>query len=193
MLRSGLPTWRVEVTLRPPPRDPLKRDSHTLVRLCFSGKNAGSKENHCDIFATIKTVTPNPKPAKKAIKPAVSAWRARSNSKAIVLILCAISERRTRHRVGTVCDQRVTAVTHSKAEKYRRLAQQCRAMASTLSSAQARVSALQMAQVWQRLADEQDRHPGLADRPPPPPGAGQIQPVVQQQQQVQPKDDDKKE
>jgi len=64
-------------------------------------------------------------------------------------------------------------------------------MASTLSNAQARVSALQMAQVWQRLADEQDRHPGLADRPPPPPGAGRIQPVVQQQQQVQPKDDDK--
>jgi hypothetical protein len=60
-------------------------------------------------------------------------------------------------------------------------------MACTLSNAQARVSALQMAQVWQRLADEQERHPGLADRPPP------SQPVVQQQQQVQPKDDDKKE
>jgi hypothetical protein len=69
VLRSGLPTWRVEVTLRPPPRDPLKRDSHTLVRLCFIGKNANAKENHCDIFATIKTVTPNSKLAKKAIKP----------------------------------------------------------------------------------------------------------------------------
>jgi hypothetical protein len=66
-------------------------------------------------------------------------------------------------------------------------------MASTLSNAQARVSALQMAQVWQRLADEQDRHPDLADRPAPPPGGGQIQPVAQQQQQIQPKDDDKKE
>jgi hypothetical protein len=54
VLRSGLPTWRVEVTLRPPPRDPLKRDSHTLVRLCVIGKNANAKENHCDIFATIK-------------------------------------------------------------------------------------------------------------------------------------------
>jgi len=64
-------------------------------------------------------------------------------------------------------------------------------MASTLSNAQARVSALQMAQVWQRLADEQD--PDLADRPTPPVGAGQIQPVAQQQQQVQPKDPDKKE
>jgi len=64
-------------------------------------------------------------------------------------------------------------------------------MASQLSTAQARLSALQMAQIWQRLADEQDRHPDLAHRPPPPPG--QIQPVAQQQQQVQPKDDDKKE
>jgi len=40
-----------------PSQDPLKRDSHTLVRLCFIGKDARSKENHCDIFTTIKTVT----------------------------------------------------------------------------------------------------------------------------------------
>src|SRR5262245_8625856 len=40
-------------------------------------------------------------------------------------------------------------------------------MACTLSNAEARVSALQMAQVWQRLADEQDRNPDLAKRPPP--------------------------
>ena len=66
-------------------------------------------------------------------------------------------------------------------------------MACTLSNAEARVSALQMAQVWQRLAHEQDRNPDLAESPPPPPGGGQIQPVVQQQQQVQPKDDDTKE
>ena len=85
------------------------------------------------------------------------------------------------------------AVTHKKAEKYRRLAQQCLAMACTLSNAEARVSALQMAQVWQRLADEQDRNRDLAERPPPPPGGGQIQQVVQQQQQVQSKDDDTKE
>jgi hypothetical protein len=65
-------------------------------------------------------------------------------------------------------------------------------MACTLSNAEARVSALQMAQVWERLADEQARNPDLADRPPPPPGGGQIQPIVQQQQQVQPKDDDTK-
>ena len=89
--------------------------------------------------------------------------------------------------------QRVTAVTHRKAEEYQRLAQECLAMARTLSNAEAQVSALEMAQVWQRLADEQDRNPDLAERPPPPPGGGQIQPVVQQQQQVQPKDDDTKE
>jgi hypothetical protein len=87
----------------------------------------------------------------------------------------------------------VPAVTRKKAEEYRRLAQQCLAMACTLSNAEARVSALQMAQVWQRLADEQERNPGLAESPPPPPGGGQIQPIVQQQQQVQPKDDDTKE
>jgi hypothetical protein len=85
----------------------------------------------------------------------------------------------------------VTAVTYRKAEEYRRLAQQCLAMACTLSNAEARVSALQMAQVWQRLADEQDRSPGLAERPPP--RGGPMQPIVQQQQQVQPKDDDTKE
>jgi hypothetical protein len=87
----------------------------------------------------------------------------------------------------------VTAVTRKKAEEYRRLAQECLAMACTLSNAEARVSALQMAQVWQRFADEQDQNPDLAERPPPPTGRGQTQPVVQQQQQVQPKDDDTKE
>jgi hypothetical protein len=66
-------------------------------------------------------------------------------------------------------------------------------MACTLSNAEARVSALQMAQVWQRLADEQDRNLDLVERPPPPPGGGRSQPIVQQQQQVQPKDDDTKE
>jgi hypothetical protein len=84
-------------------------------------------------------------------------------------------------------------VTHKKAQEYRRLAQQCLAMACTLSNAEARVSALQMAQVWQRLADEQDRSPDFAERSPPPPGGGQTQPIVQQQQQVQPKNDDTKE
>src|SRR5215470_16672907 len=69
VLRSGLPTWRVEVTLRPPPRDPLKRDSHTLVRSCFIDKHASWKEKHCDIFATIKAVIPQSKPAKRQLDP----------------------------------------------------------------------------------------------------------------------------
>ena len=106
----------------------------------------------------------------------------------------AISERRTPSLDWYgIRLQQVTAVTRKKAEEYRRLAQQCLAMACTLSNAEARVSALQMAQVWERLADEQDRNPDLAERPPPPPRGGQIQPIVQQQQQVQPKDDDTKE
>ena len=61
-LAIGASTWRVEVTLRPPPRDPLKRNSHTLVRLRFIDKDASSKENHCDIFATINR---HPKPATR--------------------------------------------------------------------------------------------------------------------------------
>jgi hypothetical protein len=48
-----------------------------------------------------------------------------------------------------------------------------------------------MAQVWHRLADEQDQGPELGSMPPF--TAEQTQPVVQQQQQVQPKDGDKKE
>jgi hypothetical protein len=49
------------------------------------------------------------------------------------------------------------ALTRSKAEGYRRLAQQCLAMAHTVSTEEARASLVAMAQVWQRLADEQDQ------------------------------------
>jgi hypothetical protein len=48
-----------------------------------------------------------------------------------------------------------------------------------------------MAQVWHRLADEQDQGPELGSMPPF--IAEQTQPVAQQQQQVQPRDGDKKE
>jgi hypothetical protein len=52
VLRSGLPPGGLRLRFAPS-RDPLKRNSHTLVRLCFIGKDASSKENYCDIFTTI--------------------------------------------------------------------------------------------------------------------------------------------
>jgi hypothetical protein len=85
------------------------------------------------------------------------------------------------------------SVTRTKAEEYRRLAQECLAMARTVSTEEARADLMTMAQVWHRLANEQDQRSDLAETPAPPPATEQTQPVVQQQQQVQPKDDAKKE
>jgi hypothetical protein len=68
--------------------------------------------------------------------------------------------------------------------------EECLAMARSVSTEKARDSLRQMAQVWHRLADEQDQGSELGSLPPF--TAEQTQPVVQQQQQVQP-DDDKKE
>ena len=85
------------------------------------------------------------------------------------------------------------AVTRTRAEEYRRLAQECLAMARAVSREEARANLMVMAQVWQRLADEQDQGTDLSEVPMPPPPAEPSQPVVQQQQQVQPKDDDTKE
>jgi hypothetical protein len=65
----------------------------------------------------------------------------------------------------------------SRAEEYRRLSQQCLELARTISSPDGHATLVQMAQVWQRLADEQE---------------ASIPPAVQQQQQVQPKDDEEK-
>ena|SRR5215472_15602391 len=48
-------------------------------------------------------------------------------------------------------------VTRSKAEEYRRLAQECLAASRTVSTEEARTSLVAMAQVWKRLADEQDQ------------------------------------
>jgi pyruvate-formate lyase len=45
-----------------------------------------------------------------------------------------------------------TAVTRSKAEEFRRLAQECRATAQTLSTEQARAEMLAMADVCDRVA-----------------------------------------
>ena len=68
----------------------------------------------------------------------------------------------------------VMAVTRSRAEEYRRLAKQCSDVARTIRSPDGRAVLVQMAQTWQRLAEEQET-------------------AAQQQQQTRPKDDDKKE
>ena len=67
----------------------------------------------------------------------------------------------------------------SRAEEYRRRAQQCLEMAHTFGDRDARGSLCYMAEVWLRLADNcQD--------------AKKVRPAMQQQQQIQPKDDSKK-
>ena len=64
----------------------------------------------------------------------------------------------------------------SRADEYRRRAQQCLEMARTFTNRQVRDTLSHMAQVWLRLADNYEARP-----------------VVQQQQQIQPKDEGKKE
>jgi hypothetical protein len=80
-------------------------------------------------------------------------------------------------------------VTYSRAKEYRRLAEECRAMARTVSTEHGRAHASAMAAVWERLADEQSQGSDLSTRPAP--TATPEQPAVQQQQQIQP--DGKKE
>jgi hypothetical protein len=72
--------------------------------------------------------------------------------------------------------------------RYRRLARECLEVASTFPDGEQRTPLLQMAQVWQRLAD--DYADAVASLFPIP---ATERPVAQQQQQIQPKDDDKKE
>jgi uncharacterized protein YciW len=76
----------------------------------------------------------------------------------------------------------------SPSAHYRRLAEECWQTAHTFPDGERRTTLLQMAQVWQRLAN--DYADSTAPLVPPPEGQ---QPTMQQQQQVQPKDDDKKE
>ena len=77
---------------------------------------------------------------------------------------------------------------HSPSTRYRRLARECLEIAHTFPAGERRTVLLQMAQVWQRLADEYaDNTAPLLRR------LEGEQPVMQQQQQVQPKGDDKKE
>src|SRR5262245_34036383 len=60
----------------------------------------------------------------------------------------------------------------SRADEYRRRAQQCLEMAGTFKEREARATLSHMAEVWLRLAERQP-----------------TQPVFQQQQQIQPKND----
>lgn len=77
----------------------------------------------------------------------------------------------------------------SPAERYRRLARECLEAANTFAPGEQRDALIQMAQVWQRLADEHD------DSTPPfsLSAAAVEQPSIQQQQQIQIHNDDKKE
>jgi hypothetical protein len=78
----------------------------------------------------------------------------------------------------------VQSDNETPSQRYRRLAQESLEVAYTFPEGVRRTVLVQMAQVWQRLADE------YADPTMPlfSPGDAE-QPAVQQQQQVQPKDD----
>jgi hypothetical protein len=75
------------------------------------------------------------------------------------------------------------------AQRYLRLAKECVDAASTFPDGEQRDALLQMAQVWQRLADTHSNGTTSSLRP----LTEREQPAMQQQQQVQPKDDDKAE
>ena len=76
----------------------------------------------------------------------------------------------------------------SASTRYRRLARECLEIAHTFPAGERRTVLLQMAQVWQRLADEYVDSSAPLLRP-----VESEQPAMQQQQQIQPKDDDKQE
>src|SRR5262249_11959069 len=72
-----------------------------------------------------------------------------------------------------------SGIVASRADEYRRRAQQCLEMARTFGDRDVRGSLCYMAEVWLKLADRyQD--------------ADELRPAMQQQQQIQPKDDSKK-
>ena len=93
-----------------------------------------------------------------------------------------------------VCER---AAVMTRAEEYRRLARQCLETARTISNEEGRATLVQMAQVWQRLADEvagateQLGDEQLVERPAPP-ATEAARPPAQQQQQIQPEDDESK-
>jgi hypothetical protein len=69
----------------------------------------------------------------------------------------------------------------SRADEYRRRAEQCLEMARTFGDHNARVTLSHMAEVWLRLTDNLDADGSFA------PLKGEVRPVIQQQQQIQPK------
>src|SRR5262249_51361420 len=72
-----------------------------------------------------------------------------------------------------------SGIVASRADEYRRRAQQCLEMARTFGDQGARVTLAHMAQAWLRVADNyQD--------------AKKVRPAMQQQQQIQPKDNSRK-
>jgi hypothetical protein len=84
-------------------------------------------------------------------------------------------------------------MTRARAEEYRRLAQECLTAARIVTTKEARTALIERAELWLRLAEEQDGETAQVE-PPMPPNPIEDRPVVQQQQQVQPKaDDDNKE
>jgi hypothetical protein len=72
----------------------------------------------------------------------------------------------------------------TKSEDYRRRARACLLMAGTIADDETRAALVEMAQVWTRLADEQEAvvRPGAVAQSPP---------VMQQQQQIQSKKTEK--
>jgi hypothetical protein len=88
---------------------------------------------------------------------------------------------------SSVSRQRGRAVA-SKAEEYRRRARACLFMAGTMTSGGSRASFVEMAQVWTRLADEEDEAaPARVEERRPAFGHehGQQKQQIQQQQQIQ--------
>jgi len=70
-----------------------------------------------------------------------------------------------------------SGIVASRADEYRRRAQQCLEMAQTFGDRDVRRSLCYMAEVWLKLADRYQH-------------ADEVRPAMQQQQQIQPKDDD---
>lgn len=82
-------------------------------------------------------------------------------------------------------------MTHTRAEEYRRRAQECLIAARWASTEEGRAALIEMASTWFRLADEQSDEIASLEATLPPAAAEQAQPPAQQQQQIQPKDEDK--